>query len=151
SPKLERPVALAAAQAPGEAGAHVAESSGRNSQLLQNQGTVGRGGSRQWKHQSAIAPRSRLPRSRIPAAEGAALGRHQDRIRRFPESRVECTLLQIVVQSRKYRRRISCFFAVCGSKGQMVPSGFVILTFPCYRSYHEPRVKKRRTATEIVH
>jgi hypothetical protein len=36
----------------------------------------------------------------ITCCEGAALGSHQDPIRRFPESRVECTLLQIVVQSQ---------------------------------------------------
>src|SRR6266700_3848795 len=83
----------------GEAGAAVAEPSRRNPELLQNQGTDGRSGSRQWKHQSAIAPWSGLPRSRLSAAEGAALGCHQDPIRRFPESCVECTLLQIVVQS----------------------------------------------------
>src|ERR1700730_814403 len=85
--------------ADGEASADVAEPSGRNPELLQNQGTDGRSGSRQWKHQSAVAPWSGLPRSRLPAAEGPALGSHQDRIRRFPESRVEWTLIQILVQS----------------------------------------------------
>jgi Transposase len=42
-----------------------------------------------------------LPGSRLPAAEGATLGRYQDRIRRLSESRLECTFLQIVVESPK--------------------------------------------------
>jgi len=69
-------------QAYGEAGADVAEPSGRNRERLQNQGTDGRSRSGQWKHQSAVAPWSGLPRSRLSAAEGAALGTHRDPIRR---------------------------------------------------------------------
>jgi transposase len=45
--------------------------------------------------------RPRLSRHELSAAEGAGLGRHEDRIRRIPESRIEYTLLQIVVQNRK--------------------------------------------------
>ena len=70
-------------------------------ELLPDQGTAGRGGSRQWEHQGAVTSWPGLPRSELSAAEGAAAGRHQDRIRRFPESRLKCALRQIVVQSRK--------------------------------------------------
>src|ERR1035438_8681636 len=44
-----------------------------------------------------------LPRSELSAAEGTATGRHQDRIRRFSESRLKCALRQIVVQSRNFK------------------------------------------------
>ena len=37
--------------------------------------------------------------TRILGAEGAAFGRHQDRIRRVSESRLKCALRQILVQS----------------------------------------------------
>ena len=84
-------------------GTDAAEPRGRNLELLPDQSSHGCGGSGQWKHQSPTASWSRLPRSRLPAAEGAALGRYQDRIRRLSESRVECALLQILVQSRKMR------------------------------------------------
>ncbi len=36
-----------------------------------NQGAAGRGGSRQWQHQSPVTPRPRLQESTIPAAESA--------------------------------------------------------------------------------
>ena len=52
------------------------------------------------QHQSSAPSRPWLSRHELPAAEGAALGRHKDRIRRFSKSRVECALLQIVVQNR---------------------------------------------------
>ena len=48
----------------------------------------------------AVSTRTWLPGSALPASEGAAHGRHQDRIHRFPESRVECVLLQILAQSQ---------------------------------------------------
>jgi hypothetical protein len=83
----------------GEAGADAAESPGGTVELLQDQSSPGGGGSSQWKHQSPITSWSRLSRSQLLAAEGAALGSHQDRIRRFSESRVVCALLQIVVQN----------------------------------------------------
>jgi hypothetical protein len=67
------PAALAAAQTDGEAGVDVAEPSGRNAELLQNRGTDGRRGSRQWKHQSTVTPWSELPRSRLPATEAQRL------------------------------------------------------------------------------
>jgi hypothetical protein len=50
-----------------------------------------------FEYQHSTWPR--LSRHELSAAEGAVLGCHQDRIRRLPESRVECTLLQIVVQN----------------------------------------------------
>src|ERR1035438_10953 len=99
--ELDRPVALAAAQAHGETGADAAAPSGGNLELLPDQSPPGCSGSDQWKHQSPIASWSRLSRSRLLAAEGAALGRYQDRIRRFSESRLKCALRQILVQSRK--------------------------------------------------
>ena len=37
---------------------------------------AGRGGSDQWKHQSSTASWSRLPRSRLPAAESTTHGSH---------------------------------------------------------------------------
>jgi len=46
----------------------------------------------------ALLRRGRGCRDMNYLAEGAALGRHGDRIRCFPESCVECALLQIVVQ-----------------------------------------------------
>ena len=49
----------------------------------------------------AATPRTRLPQPELPAAESAAHGRHQDRIRRFPESRVKCGRYQIPAQNPK--------------------------------------------------
>jgi len=59
---------------PMETGADAAESPGGTVELLPDQGTAGRGGSDQWKHQSSIASWSRLPRSRLPAAESTTHG-----------------------------------------------------------------------------
>src|ERR1700733_6188805 len=98
---MDRPVALAAAETDGETSPHVAGSSRGYFELLPDEGTDGCSGSRQRQYQSSATPRSRLSRHELSAAEGAALGRHKDRIRRFPESRVECVLLQIVVQKPK--------------------------------------------------
>src|SRR6266581_7030290 len=96
---MDRPVALAAAETHGETSPHVAGSSRGYFELLPDEGTDGCGGSRQRQHQSSAPTRPRLSRHELSAAEGAALGRHKDRIRRFSESRVECALLQIVVQN----------------------------------------------------
>src|ERR1700683_4432206 len=100
SAEMDRPVALAAAETHGEASRHVAGSSRGHLELLPDEGTDGCGRSRQRQHQSSAPSRPWLSRHELPAAEGAALGRHKDRIRGFSESRVECALLQIVVQNR---------------------------------------------------
>ncbi len=99
------PVALAAAEAHGEAGAHIARPSGRElnyCRILPNQGAVRRGGSRQRKHQGALTSWPRLPRYELPVAQGATVGRHQDPISRPSESRIECALCQILVQNPNY-------------------------------------------------
>ena len=101
SPELDRSAALAAAPTHGETGHDVAESFGGNPELMPDQSSPGGGRSDPWKYQSAPAAWSWLPESRLPAAEGATLGRYQDRIRGLSESRLECTFLQIVVQSPK--------------------------------------------------
>src|SRR3984957_7956629 len=101
---MDRAVALAAVKTDGETSPNVAGSSRGYFELLPDEGTDGCGRSRQWQHQSSAPPRPRLSRHELSAAEGAALGRHEDRIRRFPESRVECTLLQIVVQNQRFIR-----------------------------------------------
>src|ERR1700723_1853167 len=98
---MDRPVALAAAETDGETSRHVAGSSPGHLELLPDEGTDGCGGSRQRQHQKSASSRPWLSRHELPAAEGAALGHHKDRIYRFSESRVECALLQIVVQNRK--------------------------------------------------
>src|ERR1700722_11440782 len=97
---MDRPVALAAAETDGETSRHVAGSSPGHLELLPDEGTDGCGGSRQRQHQKSASSRPWLSRHELPAAEGAALGHHKDRIHRFSESRVECALLQIVVQNR---------------------------------------------------
>src|ERR1700722_18641103 len=102
---MDRPVALAAAETDGETSRHVAGSSPGHLELLPDEGTDGCGGSRQRQHQKSASSRPWLSRHELPAAEGAALGHHKDRIHRFSESRVECALLQIVVQNRKTQPR----------------------------------------------
>src|SRR5580693_10812442 len=97
---MDRPVALAAAKTDGETSPNVAGSSRGYFELLPDEGTDGGGGSRQRQHQSSAPPWPRLSRHELSAAEGATLGRHKDRIRRFSESRVVCALLHIVVQNR---------------------------------------------------
>src|ERR1700723_3633679 len=97
---MDRPVALAAAETDGETSRHVAGSSPGHLELLPDEGTDGCGGSRQRQHQKSASSRPWLSRHELPAAEGAGLGHHKDRIHRFSESRVECALLQIVVQNR---------------------------------------------------
>src|ERR1700684_4726855 len=96
---MDRPVALAAAKTDGETSPNVAGSSRGYFELLPDEGADGGVGSRQRQHQSSAPPWPRLSRHELSAAEGATLGRHKDRIRRFSESRVECALLQIVVQN----------------------------------------------------
>ena len=103
--KLDRSIALAAAGPHGEAGCHVAQTPGRNSELLQDQGPDGGSRSGEWKHQSAASTGTWLPGSQLLASESAALGRHQDRIRCLSESYVECVLLQILVQNQNSLRR----------------------------------------------
>src|ERR1700689_2853436 len=98
---MDRPVALAAAKTDGETSPNVAGSSRGYFELLPDEGTDGGGGSRQRQHQSSAPPWPRLSRHELSAAEGATLGRHKDRIRRFSESRVVCALLHIVVQNPK--------------------------------------------------
>src|SRR5580692_12692692 len=98
---MDRPVALAAAKTDGETSPNVAGSSRGYFELLPDEGTDGGGGSRQRQHQSSAPPWPRLSRHELSAAEGATLGRHKDRIRRFSESRVVCALLHIVVQNRE--------------------------------------------------
>src|ERR1700679_643121 len=97
---MDRPIALAAAEADGETSSNVTGSSRWHLELLSDEGTDGCGGSGQWQHQSSAPPRPRLSRHERSAAEGTAFGSHQDRIRRFPESRVECAFVQIVVQNQ---------------------------------------------------
>jgi hypothetical protein len=99
---MDRPVALAAAETDGDTSPNVAGSSRGYFELLPDEGTDGCGGSRQRQHQSSAPSRPWLSRPELSAAEGAALGRHKDRIRRFSESRVECALLQIVVQNHLF-------------------------------------------------
>src|SRR3984885_15668082 len=96
---MDRPVALAAAETDGQTSPNVTGSSRWHLELLSDEGTDGCGGSVQREHQSSVTPRPRLSRHELSAAEGTALGSHQDRIRRFPESRVECAFVQIVVQN----------------------------------------------------
>ena len=100
STEMDRPVALAAAKTDGETSPNVAGSSRGYFELLPDEGTDGGGGSRQRQHQSSAPPWPRLSRHELSAAEGATLGRHKDRIRRFSESRVVCALLHIVVQNQ---------------------------------------------------
>ena len=49
-----------------------------------------------------LTPRPRLQEPPLPAAESAADGRHQDRIRRFQESRLKCGSRRIPAQSRYF-------------------------------------------------
>src|SRR5262249_42689280 len=72
SEELDRPVALAAAEAYGEAGPDVARSPGGDLELLSNQGADGRGGGGKWKHQSPATKRTWLSRPQLSAAEGTA-------------------------------------------------------------------------------
>src|SRR6202046_5623503 len=102
--EMDRPVALAAIKADGETGPNVTGSSRWHLELLSDEGTDGCGGSGQRQHQSSAPPRPRLSRHELSAAEGTAFGSHQDRIRRFPESRVECAFVQIVVQNHFFSR-----------------------------------------------
>src|SRR3984885_7693122 len=103
---MDRPVALAAAETDGQTSPNVTGSSRWHLELLSDEGTDGCGGSVQREHQNSVTPRPRLSRHELSAAEGTALGSHQDRIRRFPESRVECAFVQIVVQNLKIRRLV---------------------------------------------
>lgn len=50
--------------------------------------------------QGAVTSWPRLLRSELSPAESTAARRYQDRIRRFPESRLKCAFHQIVVQSQ---------------------------------------------------
>src|ERR1700733_9096369 len=100
---MDRPVALAAAETDGQTSPNVTGSSRWHLELLSDEGTDGCGGSVQREHQNSVTPRPRLSRHELSAAEGTALGSHQDRIRRFPESRVECAFVQIVVQNRLFK------------------------------------------------
>src|SRR6266478_5334172 len=70
-------------------------------ELLPDEGTDGSGRSRQRQHQSSAPTWPWLPRHELSVAEGAALGRDQDRIPRSSESRVVCAFTQILVQSPK--------------------------------------------------
>jgi hypothetical protein len=65
-----------------------------------DQSAAGRGGGGQRQHQSASAPGTRLSQPQLPATESTTAGRHAHRIRRFPESRVICTLLHFLAQSQ---------------------------------------------------
>lgn len=74
---------------------------GGESQLLPNQNPDGHSRSGEWEHQTTATTRARLPALELLAAESATAGRYQDRIYCFSESRVECAILQILVQNRK--------------------------------------------------
>jgi len=73
--------------------------------LLPDEGTDGSDRSRQRQHQSSAPTWPWLPRHELSVAEGAALGRDQDRIPRSSESRVVCAFTQILVQSQNTIRR----------------------------------------------
>src|SRR5215469_10345950 len=92
---------MAATQADGEAGPDVARSPGGDLELLSNQGATGRGGGGKWKHQGTATARTWLSRSQLFAAEGTAVGGHQDPIHRFTESCLKCGRRQILVQNPK--------------------------------------------------
>src|SRR5215471_21281426 len=96
---------MAATQADGEAGPDVARSPGGDLELLSNQGATGRGGGGKWKHQGTATARTWLSRSQLFAAEGTAVGGHQDPIHRFTESCLKCGRRQILVQNPFYVRR----------------------------------------------
>src|SRR5215469_4755931 len=100
---------MAATQADGEAGPDVARSPGGDLELLSNQGATGRGGGGKWKHQGTATARTWLSRSQLFAAEGTAVGGHQDPIHRFTESCLKCGRRQILVQNRFF---IAEFFLV---------------------------------------
>jgi len=104
----------------------------------------GRSGSRQWKHQRPCYAVVGLPRSRLSAAEGPALGSHQDPIRRFPESRLECTFLQIVVQSLKILGPYRKCVAPCSRVGPSVSRRGT-----CDREIWRSRWRLRRTRRAI--
>lgn len=73
--KLDRPVALAAAEAYGKAGPNVGETPGRNPELLSDQGANGSGRGGQRKHQSVTTPRSWLQQPELcDAVIGVLLG-----------------------------------------------------------------------------
>src|SRR5262245_49066116 len=81
---------------------HAAETPGRHRQLLPDQGPDGSRGSRQREHPHAYQSRARLQKPASPAAQGQATGSQQPRTPRRPqnlESRVICTLCQILAQS----------------------------------------------------
>jgi len=82
---------------------YAVQTPGRGSQLLQNQDPMG----------VVEAVKGTLKRCCeedvdteiwIIATKGATLGSHKDRIRCFSESRVECAILQFLVQNQKRKR-----------------------------------------------
>src|SRR5271157_5347381 len=91
---------MAAAQADGEAGGHAASPSGWNLELLPDQGAAGSGGGGQRQYQSSAATRTRLPQPQLPAIESPTAGRHENRIRRFSESRVKRILCHFLAKSQ---------------------------------------------------
>ena len=95
--KLDRAVALAAAEADGEVGTDVARSPGGDLELLPNQSAAGGGAGGKWKHQGTAAARTWLSRSQLFAAPGTTAGGHQDPIHRFTEGRLKCGPRQILV------------------------------------------------------
>ena len=101
--ELDRSTALAATQANGEAGRYADSSSGWNLELLPDKGAVGSRGGGQRQYQSSATPRTRLSQPQLPAAESPTLGRHENRIHRFSESRVKRALSHFLAKNPNYR------------------------------------------------
>ena len=76
-------------------------------EIRRSEGAAGRGGGGKWKHQSTAAARTWLSGSQLSAAEGTAVGCHQDPIHRFTESCLKCGLRQILAQNPFFASAIS--------------------------------------------
>src|ERR1700747_43097 len=87
---LDRSAPLAAPGAVPEIGADAPRSSRRHFELLPDQGAAGSCRSDQWEYQISAPPWPRLQEPTLPAVEGPAHGRHQDRIRDLQESSLKC-------------------------------------------------------------
>src|SRR5258706_15200158 len=82
-------------------GPDVGGSPGWNPELLPHQSTFRGRGSHQRQHQNPSQKGSRLQKSRLPTAQGAAHGGHKNRIHRASESGLKCRPRRILVQSQK--------------------------------------------------
>src|SRR5215469_13400254 len=96
---MDGPATLATAPAHGEVGRHAGQAPARNPELLQAQSSFRRGRSHQREYQSPAAPRSRLSRHLLPAAQSTTTGRYQDRVHCFSEGRMKCVLRHFLAES----------------------------------------------------